>query len=157
MDEPLLNNNNNTSNTQSEKKSLLGFVKKVIQDVNQDMNVLDYTINTLLFGHSFDLLFLEHDHSPTMEWRKFHSQNKPLPLSMREAMLSNDPKLAALYAHARQKSFMGKEEEFWEKWQFYRFLQEQHQKAVRPTGQPNTSKATLLPQHLSSGELEEWD
>lgn len=170
MDEPLLEvnkngpKNNEMKDMHEEKtKGLMSLVKRVIKDVNKDMDALDYTINTLLFGHQFDLLFLEHDHTRTLEWQKFTSSNSAsskmgvVPVGMQEALLKNDQRIAAVYGEARARGIG--EETFWTKWHFYRFLkdqqqqkQQQQQKAQQP--EQTKSNTTLL---LNKEELEGWD
>ena len=174
MDEPLLsnqinnnniisnsnsNNSNNNSSDSKKESVLLGFVKKVINNVNEDMDSIDYTINTLLFGHQFDLLFIEHDHSQTLEWQKFIKTANPnipnsIPKGVQEAVLRNDLGVAALYSQARTKG-VG-EETFWKKWQFFRFLQDQQSRKKQTT---NSSSSTLLPSssRIEEEKLEEWD
>lgn len=157
MDEPLLNC---TESNEKKNTNLLGFVKKIIDDVNEDLNAIDYTINTLLFGHHFDLLFIEHDHSQTLEWLKFRSVcTKPLPSVIQDAMLKNDLGIAAHYSQAKTKGIS--EEAFWLKWQFYTFLKDQHlqkQQQLKQKSESQSNANLLKTNHaVLAEELEEWD
>lgn len=104
----------------------------------------------------FDADFLTMDHAANTNWESFKlSQAAPLLPAHKDALLSNDPKLKALFEDFVPDILS--ENKFWESWQFFIFTKR------TPTGKSSRSEADwdswdneelMTPRITKTGKLE---
>lgn len=105
--------------------SLVGAIKKLVKDVNQDMDDFDAVVGELVKGRSamaFDKAFLRLNHRTCAEWRQFVQERggpKSLSECQKDIILLNNPAIRGLF-----ESAVVEEDLFWQLWQFHCYLQD---------------------------------